>query len=49
MRYHTQHGRFIIILSSLKRSQQFIRLSEGIHWAFVQKLAAACAADMRSD
>lgn len=41
-----QDGRYIFTASVLNRSQQFVSFSEGIAWVFVQRLAAACAADM---
>lgn len=40
-------GRYTFTASTLNKSQQFACFSEGIAWAFVQKLAAACAAEMR--
>lgn len=47
MRFNTQDGQFIFTLSSLNRSQTFISFMEGIHWAFAQKLAGACAIELR--
>lgn len=40
-------GRYIFTASVLNRSRQFVSFREGIAWVFVQKLAAACAAEMR--
>ncbi|MBA2817030.1 hypothetical protein [Candidatus Pantoea persica] len=40
-------GWYIFTASVLNRSRQFVSFSEGIAWVFVQKLAAACAAEMR--
>ncbi|MGJ0194542.1 hypothetical protein ACR6A7_19680 [Pantoea sp. RRHST58] len=40
-------GRYTFTASVLNRSRQFVSFSEGIAWVFVQKLAAACAAEMR--
>jgi len=42
-----RHGRYIFTASALNRSRQFVCFSEGIAWVFVQKLADACAAEMR--
>lgn len=44
---HIRNGRFIFTASSLNRSRRFVCFSEGITWTYVQKLAAACAAEMR--
>jgi len=40
-------GRYTFTASVLNRSRQFVSFREGIAWVFVQKLAAACAAEMR--
>lgn len=42
-----RHCRYIFTASVLNRSRQFVSFSEGIAWVFVQKLADACAAEMR--
>jgi len=39
-------GGFTFTADVLNRCQQFVSFSEGIVWVLVQKLAAACAADM---
>jgi len=46
MMIRMHQGQFIFTACSLNLSRQFICFHEGITWAFVQKLAAACAADM---
>lgn len=40
-------GRYTFTASVLNRSRQYVSFREGITWVFVQKLAAACAAEMR--
>ncbi|MCI1030431.1 hypothetical protein HWE06_22145 [Pantoea dispersa] len=40
-------GRYTFTDSVLNRSRQFVSFGEGVAWVFVQKLAAACAAEMR--
>ena len=44
---HIHDGRYTFTASVLNRSREFVSFSEGIAWVFVQKLAAACAAEMR--
>ncbi|WP_239954321.1 hypothetical protein [Pantoea sp. Z09] len=40
-------GRYTFTASVLNRSWQYVSFREGIEWVLVQKLAAACAAEMR--
>ncbi|QZY95974.1 hypothetical protein [Pantoea dispersa] len=42
-----EDGRYTFTASVLNRSRQFVSFSEGIAWVFVQKLADACAAEVR--
>lgn len=42
-----QDGRYTFTASVLNRSRQFVSFRKGIVWVFVQKLAAACATEMR--
>ncbi|WP_313384911.1 hypothetical protein [Pantoea sp.] len=40
-------GRYTFTASVLNRSRQFVSFREAVIWVFVQKLADACAAEMR--
>lgn len=40
-------GRYTFTASVLNRSRQIVSFGEGVAWVFVQRLAAACAAEMR--
>lgn len=46
MSFIKRNGMYLFTACGLGLQQSFADFSEGVQWAFTQKMAASCAADM---